>query len=150
MVRDRDVAVWCLALVSSLLGLWVSGCGDGGVVGPPELHPGLDECAHCRMIISEPRFAAVARSAGAREARFDDVGCAEAFFADPANTSESWEIWLHSYDGENWIPADRAMLVHDPNLTTPMGHGLMAFGDRDGARLRTSESQGTTMRRFGQ
>lgn len=132
---------------SGLLALSL-GCGAIAPPGPPELRSGFDECAHCRMIVSEPRFGAVARSASGREARFDDVGCAERFLADPANTVEPWEVWLHAFEGEGWIPSMEVWLVHDPSLTTPMGHGLVAYDDETGARQRASRSPGATVRRW--
>ena len=53
----------------------LAACGSPDPEAPPEIAYGLEECSHCRMIISEERFAAATRTAGGAVARYDDVGC---------------------------------------------------------------------------
>src|SRR5581483_10249162 len=82
--------------------------------GPPVVHWGVDECSHCHMILSEPRYAAVARSANGEEAR------------------GKWTIWAHASAGDAWLPAATAWFV-PAGAHTPMGSGLLAFADRGAA-----------------
>lgn len=127
-------------LVAAGIGLAL-GCGaPSPSSGPPEIRYGLDECTHCRMIIVEPRHAAVARSASGEEARFDDLlGVREHLAA----ADETWQVWVHGEDG--WIPAAAAWYAHDPEEITPMGSGLLAFADRSAAARQAAEAGGEVM-----
>lgn len=98
--------------------------------GPPVVHWGVDECSHCHMILSEPRYAAVARSANGEEARFDDLGCMAAWRV--AEARGKWTIWAHASAGDAWLPAATAWFV-PAGAHTPMGSGLLAFADRGAA-----------------
>jgi copper chaperone NosL len=95
----------------------------GSATGPPVVHWGVDECSHCHMILSEQRYAAVARSAAGDEVRFDDLGCFARFLA---GSSEPWQAWVQDSGGAGWVPADSARYVRHEGLPTPMGSGLTA------------------------
>jgi copper chaperone NosL len=101
--------------------------------GPPVVHWGVDECSHCHMILSEPRYAAVARSTAGEEARFDDLGCMRAWRSElPTGARDAWTVWVHASVGEAWLPASVAWFVA-AGAHTPMGSGLLAFTDRAAA-----------------
>jgi copper chaperone NosL len=104
--------------------------------GPPVVHWGVDECAHCHMILAEPRFAAVARGPAGEEARFDDLGCLVTWAAGAqAQGPEAprWELWAHDAAGEGWLPVDRAHFTAG-RVASPMGSGLRAWSSADAAR----------------
>jgi copper chaperone NosL len=105
--------------------------------GPPAVRWGVDECSHCHMILSDPRFAAVARGAAGAEARFDDLGCLVAFLGerggDQARRDEGWQVWVHDAGGEGWLPAAEAWYTRGSRLATPMGSGLRAWPSREAA-----------------
>lgn len=109
-------------------------CGGGASpAAPPEIVYGADECAHCRMIVSDPRHAAAARSPRGDEARFDDLGClAEHLRAAPDGTA--WQAWVHAEGEADWRRAEETWYVHLPDLVTPMGSGLAAFAGEARAR----------------
>lgn len=98
----------------------------GSATGPPVVHWGVDECSHCHMILSEQRYAAVARSAGGDEVRFDDLGCFARFLA---GSSEPWQAWVQDSGGAGWLPAESARYVRHQGLSTPMGSGLTAHAN---------------------
>ena len=115
MSPGRPIAVLALLLVA---------CGSRAVA-PPHVRWGVDECSHCHMILSEPRYAAVARSATGDEARFDDLGCLLRW----ASTDRSgWQIWVHDSAGDEWLDAEAASFTHSATARTPMGSGWQAWG----------------------
>jgi len=112
-------------------------CAGDRSTGPPEIHYGLEECRHCRMIVSEERFAAAVVEGG-EAAPFDDLGCLVAHLRErgdgvPADSSAPGGgpvAWVHDHPTGHWLPAADAHFVRDPELITPMGSGLLAFAHR--------------------
>jgi copper chaperone NosL len=88
-----------------------------------------EPCAHCRMLISDPGYAAQLESAQGEVASFDDPGCLlAALDAYPSPRA----LWFHHLRDERWIAGDEVGFVRVPR--TPMGYGLAAVGaDEPGA-----------------
>src|SRR5690606_24886016 len=64
-------------LAVAVAALTIVGCGSEPEDGLPEVRFGQAECAHCGMLVSDPRFAAaiVAEIDGRRQdLAFDDIG----------------------------------------------------------------------------
>jgi len=79
-------------------------------------------CAHCRMLVSEPRFAAQAHMQGGAVHHFDDPGCA-LLWAD-GNAGGLHELWFRDLASERWLRrGEVGFVAAEP---TPMGYGLGA------------------------
>ena len=100
--------------------------------GPPQVSWGVDECSHCHMILSDQRYAAVARAADGEEARFDDVGCLVGFLAE--REASGWQAWVRTGDDGQWLAAGAAWFARLESQRTPMGSGVVAFASPAGAR----------------
>lgn len=103
--------------------LLVSGCvkNEAGRI-PPTIRYGEDLCAECRMIISEPKFAAALHD-GREWKKFDDIGCLEIY------QDKGWmrgTAWVHDYTTETWIEKDAAIILVSDEIRTPMGYGKIA------------------------
>lgn len=118
------------ALVAAL---FVAGCFGEPERGPVEIKFGRDTCDYCRMIISDPRFAAQIRGGEKHKAyKFDDIGDAVFFLDGQAwKGEESVEFFVMDMnDGKTWLDARTAYYL--PNQTSPMAYGFGAvrdFGD---------------------
>lgn len=124
MRRRPRLALAALALLAA--------CARGvPEAGPPEIHAGADECDHCRMILSDPRFAAAAVDASGETARFDDLACLLNYLAGWGERPLS--AWVQDYDRSGWLRAEAASFVRLPHLPTPMGSHLVAVSSRDRA-----------------
>lgn len=92
---------------------------------------GEDACASCRMITSDARFGAQLHDRAGGVQQFDDLGCWQKAVAgtrpDPVAT------FVRSFSNGEWIRADRAFVVREGGLHTPMGSGLGAFATREAA-----------------
>ncbi|MBK8005601.1 MAG: nitrous oxide reductase accessory protein NosL [Gemmatimonadetes bacterium] len=108
-------------LATALLTLALAACAAGG---PRPIGYGAEPCEHCHMTISDPRFAAEARTEGGRLLVFDDVGCLAAWLQGAPGARG----WVVSYvDQASWLPADSAVYLRTDTLRTPMASGLVAL-----------------------
>ncbi len=105
--------------------------------GPPDIAYGQELCQHCKMVIQEPRFAAAFREVNGRVFRFDDIGCMIQFLRQSGR--EPAEIWVHDYEGGDWLPAEAAFFVCEKRVQTPMGSGIVAFARQSQAAAVSSQ-----------
>ena len=114
------------AVVPSLAAL--EGCGDSG---PRPIAYGRDECAWCRMTVSDARYGAVQRNAQGKQQVFDSVEClAAATLALDAGAQQragerSWVT--DSLHPGTLVPATVARYLRSGGPGSPMGKGLRAF-----------------------
>ncbi len=123
-------------------------CQRRVVTGPPELHPGRDQCAHCGMMISDERCAGacIVEQDGDRSALvFDDIGCMIDYARRHDASTRIVAGFVRDYSAGQWIPAQTAhYLCAKPDLlVTPMGSGIIAFGALASAESKRSEVGGS-------
>lgn len=100
--------------------LLVAACGPPE--GPQPIVWDREPCAHCRMLISDPAFAAQLHGADGEVESFDDPGCL--FARLEARRPAVRALWFHHVREERWIRGDAVGFERiDP---TPMNHGLGA------------------------
>jgi hypothetical protein len=90
--------------------------------GPQPILYDREGCAHCRMLISEPRFAAQLLGADGTVASFDDPGCLLAYQGEREEGAAG--LWFHHLREDRWI--EGAQVAFEPVDKTPMGYGLGA------------------------
>jgi len=108
--------------------MWmVHGCGSDG--GPKPIRYGRDQCAHCRMTVSDARFGAQLVTTKGRAYNFDDLNCMMA--AVKKNEIAETEVaafYLPDYlDGNELLPAEGLFLLHSEQLKSPMLGNTAAF-----------------------
>jgi copper chaperone NosL len=114
----------------------------GPAPGPEPIVWDKQACAHCRMLISEPAFAAQLRMPDGSTESFDDPGCLIA----QLGARHPQAIWFHHVREERWIPGDAVAFERVPG--TPMGYDLGAVDagsegalDLEAARARVAERE---------
>lgn len=79
-------------------------------------------CAHCHMLVGEPRAAAQLVTDDGEVYVFDDPDCADRWIA--ANHPAIHRLWFHG-EGDTWIAAADATFI--TTRETPMGSGRVAI-----------------------
>ncbi len=115
-----------------------AGCSGEPETGPAEVRFDRDACERCRMVLSDPRFAAEVRwfpeGKRSKVAKFDDVGCATLWLeTQPFRDDPKTEIWVADHRNKQWIDARKAWYV--PLNSSPMEYGLGAQSDPDEGAL---------------
>ncbi len=114
-----------------LLGLMLAGCTGEPQTGPAEIRYDRETCDYCRMIISDPRFAAeIRRGKGSEVFMFDDIGDAIHWLkrAGWKKTGET-EFWVRDMKtGTKWLDARKVWYL--PGQHSPMAYGYGAFAEK--------------------
>ncbi|MGH7996904.1 MAG: hypothetical protein ACREFX_11180 [Opitutaceae bacterium] len=119
---------WLLAPL--LAALTSPGCSRRSVAAPPDIHYGLETCADCGMIISDPHYAAAIEWRAAptgpdSTAVFDDIGCLLDWRRQHPQ-ARLVAAWVKDVRTTAWLNAPFACYLHNRRLGTPMGWGVVA------------------------
>ena len=114
-MSSRSRARWIGCVAAAIL---AAACNRAD--GPSPIAFDEEVCAHCRMLISDPAFAAQLELEDGSVASFDDPGCLLAALPDHRPRA----LWFHHVREERWIPAERVAFERVPR--SPMGYGLGA------------------------
>jgi copper chaperone NosL len=121
-MRERlRVRVWrARAACGLFLAFALAACGLPE--GPQPIAWDREPCAHCRMLIGDPAFAAQLQLADGAVESFDDPGCLLARL--DARPAAVHALWFHHLREERWLPGDGVAFVRVAQ--TPMDSGLGA------------------------
>jgi nitrous oxide reductase accessory protein NosL len=104
--------------------------------GPQPIHYDREVCEICNMIISDPHFAAEARTPEGELHKFDDIGDAihwmirQDWYKAGKQPKEFWVMNMR--DGKTWLDARKAWYL--PKQISPMDYGYGAVAEKaDGA-----------------
>ena len=129
-------------LMTAALALLAAACGTADAAGPPDIKYGRDVCLQCGMIVSEEKFAAAYTLESGEERSFDDLGDLILYVRDANETINPLKGWVHDYETEEWVDLANAYFVPTLSVSTPMGHGIIAFSDGTRANTFAEEVDG--------
>jgi copper chaperone NosL len=110
-----------------LLGALAAACG-GGAPEPAPLDTRNEQCASCRMVVSDARFASQLVAPGELPRFFDDLGCL-ADYLKAGKAPAGAVAFVADHRTKAWVRADRAVFTRVPGLATPMGSHVIAHAD---------------------
>jgi copper chaperone NosL len=113
---------------------------------PVEIHYGSDECAHCRMMITEQQFAAQLVTKKGKVYKFDAIECLAAYNNQNGDDFTAPMLWVTNYNkpGE-WLNVKNAQFVKSEEINSPMGESLLALPSFQKAEEHIAERPGTIM-----
>lgn len=130
-----------LALIA-IFGLIVAACATAeSNDDPPEINFGRDICVECGMTIVDARFAAAYRTDDGTEKKFDDIGGLVVHGREAGELNDA-TIWVADFDTEEWLDATTSHFVPTLAVASPMGHGLLAFGNEARAAAFAADIDG--------
>ena len=104
-----------------VLVLVLAACGRAGR-GPTSIAYDHEACAHCHMLIGDPRYAAQLVTEAGDVLDFDDPGCLLVYLAEQHPRVRA--LWFRDSRADRWLGGDEVRFV--PGAATPMGWGLAA------------------------
>ncbi len=114
--------------------LVVAGLGFGlacfsGPPGPAALDTRNEQCAFCRMAVSDPRFAAQLVAPSEETRFFDDIGCLAGYLKAMASLPKGAAGYVADHQSKAWVRAEVAVYTQVPTLETPMASHVIAHAD---------------------
>jgi copper chaperone NosL len=100
-----------------------------GEAAPARLDPRNDACAHCRMAVSDPRFAAQVVAPREEPRFFDDLGCLRDWLREHPAPGRGAVAYVADHRTKAWVRAAAAVYAHVPALPTPMASHLVSHAD---------------------
>ncbi len=133
MRRERKIPWTAIAaaLLAALVAAVVMVVVGGSPRAPDRPVPVVwnrESCAHCRMAIGDPGYAAQLVTTDGTVANFDDVGCLLRYLDERHPTVH--RLWFHHPSEDRWLGADEVGFAE--GAITPMGFGLTAAERRPG------------------
>lgn len=108
--------------LAAALGAWLALAACRPAEGPQPIVYDREPCTYCRMLISEPRFAAQLVAQDGSVSSFDDPGCLLAYLEERQPSVGA--LWFHHDREERWLSEAQVAFEEVPH--TPMGYGLGA------------------------
>jgi copper chaperone NosL len=125
-----------------MLAFAAAACASGPP-SPATLDTKNDACAHCRMAVSDPRFAAQIVAPSEEPRFFDDIGCLRAYLREHPSASRDQVAYVADHRTAEWVLAADAVFTMASGIQTPMATGLIAHRDV-ASRDRDPASRGGT------
>lgn len=115
------------AALAVILALALQAC-ESGPPQPAQLDTRNEQCAGCRMAVSQAGFASQLVAPGELPRFFDDLGCLAGFLK-AGKAPQGAVAWVTDHRTKAWVRADRAVYTRVPGLETPMGSHVIAHAD---------------------
>ncbi len=97
-----------------------------GPAQPGALDTRNDACAHCRMAVSDARFAAQLAAPGEEPRFFDDPGCLRDYLKSQPRLPRGTVAFVADHRTREWVRAAGATFTRNQALPTPMSAHLVA------------------------
>lgn len=122
-----------------MIQLLIAGCSQE----PVEVHYGSDECAHCKMMITDPQFAAQMVTEKGKAYTFDAIECLAVYHREHQQEFSGARLWVNDYSHPgNWLNARQAQYVQSEVINSPMGASLLALPDEATAKEHIAKKPG--------
>lgn len=126
--------------LSSLLLLTIGLQACQGDKGPQPIKYGTDQCAYCKMTVSDPRFGTQLQTKKGRVYNFDDAQCMIAFVKESkVKKEEVAAFYLPDYLSNKLMPAEKMYYLKSEELKSPMRGNIAAFSNA--ADLETTKAK---------
>ena len=99
--------------------------------GPVPINYGHDECAYCRMKITDPRYGSEILLKTGKAYKFDSIECLTAFYLENKDRLSISSLWVPDFLTHIFISAEKAFYLHSKKLPSPMGMNISAHKTKD-------------------
>ncbi|MEX0945214.1 MAG: nitrous oxide reductase accessory protein NosL [Balneolaceae bacterium] len=112
-------------VLSILLLLLLSSCISQE---PKEVNLYTDECAYCKMVISDQQFVSQLVSEKGKSYPFDSIECMAAYTYQTPEIAENAMFYMADYTQQGqWLMVGNADIYHSESVRSPMGLSLFAL-----------------------
>ena len=99
---------------------------------PKEINLHTDECAYCKMVVSDQQFASQLVSDKGKSYPFDSIECMAAYEYQNPDMAENAKLYAADYTQKgNWLLIDNADIYRAESVPSPMGLSIFALPKQD-------------------
>lgn len=140
-MKVKNTFSYIIGLISVFF-LGTQACSSNA--GPNPIRYGQDQCAYCKMTVSDARFGTQLVTKKGRAYNFDDVQCMIAFVKEGTVKREDVAgFYLPDYSNDNnLMPAEKMFLLKSESLKSPMRGNIAAFGSQEDLDNAKTEHSG--------
>ena len=111
---------------------------------PTPIQVGKDNCSFCKMTISDTKFAAEILNENGKVFLFDDIKCAQTYFAtvDEVAAKKHQVFFVNFLNNQEFLPSSQAILLQSNDLRTPMAGGIIACANKTDFETLSKEYPG--------
>lgn len=107
--------------------------------GPQDIKLGTDQCDHCKMTITEQKFAAELVTEKGRVYKFDDVQCMKEYAKDNADKSQNAKTYGVDFTSGKFVDLSSSTLIQGGKIESPMGGNYRVYSDKAAAQKAAAE-----------
>lgn len=120
-LKNRSAAI----IITGMLLSCLTACTEQ--VKPVAIKLNKDECAHCKMTLTDARFAVELITPKNRIYTFDDIACLKRYLKENTR-DEKTTIWISDYQNQGqFVKIEEAFFVQSNEIHSPMGGHTIAF-----------------------
>lgn len=123
--------------------LFLISCTDAG---PKEINAGKGQCDHCKMTITEPKYATQLVTSKGRVYKFDDIICMQNYVNSNADMTKGAKQYVVDFPSGKFIDAATATYITGGSIKSPMNGNTQAFKDKAAAQ-KAATSLGATIKK---
>lgn len=121
--------------------MWTTGCTPE----PEPINYGEDNCAYCRMTVTDPRYGSELVTSTGKTYMFDSIECLAAYVQENSDV-EVHSLWVPNFrDPGTLMSLDEAFLVRSDSLKSPMSLNVAAFEKASASTEVVADSLGGTV-----
>ena len=117
----------------------LAGCARSSEYPPVDIDSETDICIKCNMHVPDDMFGVEYITKSGDVKKFDDLGCMIKYMN--GSTDDIANVYVMDYLTEEWIDAERATYVNDPEIITPMSNGVVSFKTKEDAEQFVTERE---------
>lgn len=99
---------------------------------PKEVNLHTDECAYCKMVVSDRQFASQLVSDKGKSYPFDSIECMAAYAYQTPDLADNAKLYVADFtQPAQWLLLDNADIYRAESVQSPMGLSLFAMPDQE-------------------
>ena len=117
----------------------LAACTGTSEYPPVDIDPETDICIKCNMHVPDDMFGVEYITGSGDVKKFDDLGCMIKYMKESSDDIAT--VYVKDYLTEEWIDAETAAYVNDPEIITPMSNGVVSFKTKEDAEQFVTERE---------
>jgi copper chaperone NosL len=111
---------------------------------PEPLKIGIDQCAFCKMTISDNKYGAEIITKKGKILKFDDAHCILTYMNKEIQQKDVTAVYFTDFDGDHsLIDVNKSFLLKSTELHSPMGGNVAAFTNKESLKKTMQQFKGT-------